>query len=377
MDDRTLLAQAGLKYNDPSGALSVPIYQSATFRHPELGVTTGYDYTRTGNPTRNTLEEEIAALEEGSGAAAFGSGMAAIGAVFQLFKAGDHLIVSEDLYGGTWRLLDQVFSNFGLSASYVDTTKPEAVSAAIIPSTKALFVETPSNPGMRISDLSALGKIAKDADLLFIVNNTFMTAYVQKPVRFGADIVVYSGTKFIAGHNDTVCGFVVSKTKDLDVRVKFIQNSYGAILSPFDSWLVLRGMKTLALRLDAQTRNAEALVAWLKKQPKVCEVLFPGLPEHPGSRVHKAQATHAGAMISIRVDTAEAARNVINRVRVFSFAESLGGVESLITYPLTQTHAALPDEFKVRLGIDDRLLRLSVGIEAEADLRADLEEALR
>ena len=376
MKDATLVAQAGLNSGDPKGAISAPIYQTATFRHPGAGQSTGFDYTRTDNPTRRVLEREIAALEHGVDACAFSSGMAALTALFFLFKSGDTIIVSEDLYGGTWRLLEDVFHPLGIRGKYVDTSDTAAVAAAIDPSVKALLIETPSNPGMRISDLRALSALAKKHGLIHIVDNTFLSPLRQKPLDLGADLVVHSGTKYLAGHNDTLCGLVVAREQPLAERIRFLLNSAGAILSPMESWLVMRGMKTLSLRLDRQEANALKLAEWLRKHPAVKAVHYPGLADHPGKAVQDSQATGPGGMISFRTHDGASALKVIDSVRVISYAESLGGVESLITYPLTQTHAALPEALRAKTGVTEDLLRFSVGIEDWEDLRDDLQQAL-
>jgi cystathionine beta-lyase/cystathionine gamma-synthase len=376
MKDETKVARAGLESRDPYGAISAPIYQTATFRHPGAGQSTGYDYTRTDNPTRRLLEIELASLENGCDACAFSSGMAALTAVFFLFQSGDTLLLSEDLYGGTWRLMEEVFGPLGLKGRYIDTSDLKAVQAAYDPSVKGVIIETPSNPGMRISDLKAVAAWAKARGVVSVADNTFLSPLRQKPLDLGFDLVVHSGTKYLAGHNDTLCGLVVAKDKPWAERIRFLQNSSGSILGPFDSWLVLRGLKTLAVRLDRQEDNARRLAAWLLGHPAVKAVHYPGLADHPGKAVHDGQATGPGAMISFRTFDGAAALAVIDRVKVISYAESLGGVESLITYPLTQTHAALPEALRLRTGVTDDLLRFSVGIEAFDDLRDDLEQAL-
>ena len=377
MKDETRVARAGLDSDDKYGAISAPIYQTATFRHPGAGQSTGFDYTRTDNPTRRLLEKEIAALEHGVDATAYSSGMAALTSIFFLFEAGDTLVLSEDLYGGTWRLMEEVFGPLGLKGRYVDTSDTQAVERALDPSVKGLVIETPSNPGMRISDLKALAALAKKHGVITIADNTFLSPLRQKPLDLGADLVIHSGTKYLAGHNDTLCGLVVAREQALADRVRFLQNSVGSILGPLESWLVLRGMKTLALRLDRQEENARKLAEWLKGHPAVKAVHYPGLADHPGKAVHDAQATGPGGMISFRTRDGASALKVIDSVKVISYAESLGGMESLITYPLTQTHAALPEALRLKTGVTDDLLRFSVGIEAFEDLRDDLDQALR
>lgn len=372
----TLLSHAGLRADDPTGAISTPIYQTATFRHPELGKSTGFDYTRSGNPTRKALEEAMALLEAGHRAFAFSSGMAALTSIALLFKAGDHLIVSDDLYGGTYRLFEKVFSPFGIQTTYADMTSLDNLQKALTPTTKAVLIETPTNPLMKITDIKAVSTWANANYLLSIVDNTFMTPYLQRPLELGADIVVHSGTKYLGGHNDVVAGIAVTKSPELSERLYFIQNAAGAVLSPNDSWLVLRGLKTLAVRIDRAQDNAEKLVRFLKSHPAVSEVLYPSLPEHPGKSIHFQQASGAGAMVSFKLKNKEQVAKIINSVRVISYAESLGGVESLITYPVIQTHADIPAELRLKIGLTDDLLRLSVGIENPADLIEDLSQAL-
>ena len=372
----SILAQAGRDHAEPTGAVSCPIYQTATFRHPALGESTGYDYSRSANPTRSALESVAARLESGAGAAAFASGLAAITATLSLFRPGDHLVVSEDLYGGTYRLLEQPFSTYGLSATYVDTSDLGAVEAAIRPATRALFVETPSNPLMRISDLRALAALARSRGILAICDNTFMTPYLQQPLELGWDLVVHSATKYLGGHNDLVAGLVVARDAELVGRIRYTQNALGGILGPQDSWLLLRGLKTLAVRLDRQQESARRIAAWLRRHPAVSEVHYPGLADHPGRSVHFQQARGAGGMLSFSLGSAAQVEGVLAGLRLISFAESLGGVESLITFPARQTHADIPAEVRARLGVTDRLLRLSVGIEAVEDLLLDLEQAL-
>lgn len=372
----TRLAQAGCCYREQTGAISVPIYQTATFRHPGLGQSTGYDYSRSGNPTRAALEETIAELESGCRGFAFASGMAAITSLCLLLAPGDHLVVSEDLYGGTYRLLECIFRKFGLCASYVDTSDAALVEAAITPATRALFVETPSNPLMRISDLAALSGIARQRGLLAIADNTFLTPYLQRPLEMGWDIVVHSATKYLAGHNDVVAGLVVAGEPALAERLAFVQNASGAVLGPQDCWLTLRGLKTLALRLDRAQENAARLSDWLSVHPAVAQVYFPGRRDHPGHTTHTRQASGPGAMLSFAVREAGLVAQILGRVSLISFAESLGGVETLVTFPARQTHTDVPREMRERLGVTDRLLRLSVGIEAVDDLIADLAQAM-
>jgi cystathionine beta-lyase/cystathionine gamma-synthase len=377
MQIETILAHAGLCTDQTTGAISTPIYQTATFRHPALGVSTGYDYSRTINPTRQALENVIAELERGDRGFAFASGMAAITAVLMQFASGDHLIVSDDLYGGTYRIFEKNFRQFGLSVTYEDTSNLEAVQNALIPGkTKAIFIETPTNPLIKITDLGEAIALARSNGVLTIVDNTFMTPYLQRPLELGADVVVHSGTKYLGGHNDVLSGAVVTRLPELSERIGFIQNSTGGVLGPQDSWLVLRGLKTLALRVEKQQENAQKIAEWLAQNDKVNKVYYPGLPEHPGHRVQQKQSTGFGATLSFRVRDSSWAERIINRVKVITFAESLGGVETLITYPVRQTHGDIPVEIREKTGVTDDLLRLSVGIEHVSDLIGDLEQAM-
>ncbi len=382
MDQKTQLSlasrivQIGVGRDEKTGAISFPIYPSATYRHPGVGESTGFDYTRSGNPTRQMLEEGLALLEGGSRGLAFSSGMAALTTLFLHFSAGDHLVVSEDLYGGTYRVLAQVFAKLGLSATYVDTTKTEAVAAAITTETKAILVETPGNPLLGVADLTALVDLCRQRKLLFIVDNTFLTPLLQRPLDLGADIVIHSATKYLSGHNDLCAGVLVSRDPALGERLYFLQNSTGAILPPQDCWLLMRSLKTLALRMERHCQSALTVARWLKTQPKVTAVYYPGLEDHPGHELSKTQAKGFGGMLSFRVENPEIARTALKKLRLISFAESLGGVESLMTLPAVQTHGDIPKEERERLGICDSLLRLSVGIEEVGDIIADLKQAL-
>lgn len=372
----TVIAHAGLCGENDKGAISTPIYQTSTFRHPALGQTTGFDYSRTSNPTRKVLEESIAALEGGERGFAFSTGLAAVTAVLMLFKSGDHIIFSDDLYGGTYRLLDKVFNQFGLTASFVDTTSLENLQKNFREgSTKAVFVESPTNPLLKISDLRKIAEFAHKNNLLCIVDNTIMTPLLQQPLSLGADIVVHSGTKFLGGHNDTLAGLLVAKGFDLCTKLDFLQNATGGVLSPFDSWLIIRGIKTLSVRMQRSQENAAEIACWLSSRKEVSKVYYPGLKDHNNSEIHKAQARGAGAMISFAVKDKAFVEKLINSVKVISFAESLGGIETLITYPVKQTHADIPAELRDRVGITDDLLRLSVGIEDVNDLIQDLKQA--
>lgn len=370
----------GCRQADYTGALSQPIYQSATFRHPGFQQSTGYDYSRCGNPTRDNLEETIAALEKGQKAWAFSSGMAAINTVFQLFKPGDHILLTEDLYGGTVRL-GEIFAKYGIEFEYIDTTDLELVQRSLRPATRAIFIETPSNPMMLITDIKALAELAHSHAALLVVDNTFLTPHFQKPLTLGADIVVHSGTKYLCGHNDILSGFLIVGqspcSQQLIEEIGLYAKSQGANLSAQDSWLMLRSLKTLGLRVEKQAANALQIAQWLKQQPEVTDVYYAGLPEHPGFQLNRQQASGSGAMISFKVRDSDLARSILGKVKLIAFAESLGGVESLITYPLYQTHECMPKYLLERTGLDDRLLRLSVGIEATDDLIADLQQAFR
>lgn len=373
----TSVCHAGLCTDKATGAISTPIYQTATFRHPGPGESTGWDYSRTSNPTRAVLERTIADLENGHAGFAFSSGMAAIAAVFGLFKPGDTVIASDDLYGGTYRLFESFIRPSGVDVQYRDTTDLAGLEALF--STRkiaGLFIETPTNPIMKITDIRKVCAFARKKNALVIVDNTFMTPLLQRPLDLGADIAIHSATKFLAGHNDTLCGLVVAKFRTLSDRIGFIQNASGGILSPFDSWLVLRGIKTLGVRLEKSQTNARKISKWLAGHPLVKDVYFPGLSSHPGHSLHKRQASGPGSVISFRVKTAQRATAVLRRVKVISFAESLGGVETLITHPSRQTHADVPLSTRMCLGVTDDLLRLSVGVEHHLDLIADLKQAL-
>ena len=375
MHIETKLVRAGIGKDPRTGAVSTPIYQVATFEHPRLGESTGYDYSRTANPTRTILEETAAELESGVTGAAFASGMAAVTAVLHLFAPGDHLVVTEDLYGGTYRVLREVLDGYGVQTSFVDTSCIQAIEAAIQPNTKAIFIETPTNPLMKVSDIPAIVALARAHGLLTIVDNTFMTPYLQRPLELGADIVLHSASKYLGGHNDVIAGLVVTREASWGERIRFIQNATGAILGPQDSWLLLRGMKTLALRMERQQSNAQAIAEWLGSQPQVEAVYYPGLPGHSGYEVNKKQASGAGGMLSFTVKDEELVPYLLENLKLITFAESLGGVESLITFPARQTHADIPEEIREKLGISNRLLRLSVGIENVDDILEDIKEA--
>lgn len=370
------LTQIGVGKDEATGAISYPIYPSATYRHPAVGESTGFDYTRSGNPTRQVLEDALAELEGGARACVFSSGMAALTTLFLHFRAGDHLIVSQDLYGGTYRILTEIFDKLGLRASYVDTTDTAAVIAVIEPESRALLVETPGNPLLGIADLVALGEACREHKLLFVVDNTFLTPVLQRPFDFGADVVVHSATKYLGGHNDLCAGVLVARDEALGERLYFLQNSTGGILSPQDCWLLMRSLKTLPLRLERHCANALKVAQWLCQHPRVSSVYYPGLQDHPGHALSQRQANGFGGMLSFRVDSETTACRVLKRLKLISFAESLGGVESLMTLPAVQTHADIPEPERLRLGICERLLRFSVGIEDVDDIIADLDQAL-
>ncbi len=357
---------------DQWGALSFPIYQSATFAHRGLGESTGFDYTRMQNPTRQQLESVVAGLENGTDALAYASGMAAVANVMELFSPGDHIIVDEDLYGGSVRLFNEISRKNGLEITTACLCR-ENVTSYIKDNTKAIYLETPTNPMMNVTDIKKLSEDISGRGILLIVDNTFLTPYFQNPLDLGADIVIHSGTKFLGGHHDTIGGFVVVKDKELDDRLRLLYKTIGAGLSPFDSWLILRGIRTLSVRLDRAEDNAKKLAAYLKGKDIVTKVIYPGLSDHPGYEIMKKQARGFGAMITFEVMSAEIARSILNNVELIYFAESLGGTETLITYPITQTHAEVPADLLAKNGITDRVLRLSVGIEGIDDLISELE----
>lgn len=372
----TICVHAGQEPDPATGAIITPIYQTSTYVQEALGRHKGYEYGRTQNPTRGTLEANLAAIEGGKAAFAFASGMAAIGAIATMLEAGDHVVVTDNTYGGTFRLFDKVLTKFALTFSYVDTSQPELIERAITPQTKMLFVETPTNPMLRLTDLRRAADIAHAKNVALVVDNTFASPYVQRPLDFGADIVVHSTTKFLNGHSDSVGGIVIA-TRDEHVEwLRFVQNAEGAILGPFDSWLVLRGTKTLPIRMVQHNINGQALAEFLAGHRKVKQVLYPGLPQHPQHALAKAQMRGFGALITFDLGSLEGARRLLDRVRLLSLAESLGGVETLISHPATMTHASVPPERRAQIGITDGMVRVSVGIEDVDDLKEDLEQAL-
>jgi cystathionine beta-lyase/cystathionine gamma-synthase len=372
----TICIHAGQTPDPSTGAIITPIFQTSTYVQDELGKHKGFEYARTQNPTRAALEGNVAAIEGGKAAFAYASGMAAIGAISTLLKSGDHVVVTDNTYGGTFRLFDKVLTKYGMEFSYVDTSRPELIEAAMRPTTKMLFVETPTNPVMRLTDLAQAASLAHAHGARLVVDNTFASPAVQRPIEFGADLVVHSTTKYLNGHSDSVGGIVVAVQDEEIEWLRFIQNTEGAILSPFDSWLVLRGTKTLTVRMAQHNTNAMALAEFLAGHRKISQVLYPGLASHPQHDLAKRQMRGFGGMLSFDVGTFEAARCVMNRVRLMSLAESLGGVETLISHPATMTHASVPPARRKEIGLTDSLVRISVGIEDPADLIADLEQAL-
>ena len=361
-----------------TGAITVPIYQTSTFVQEAPGVNKGFDYARTGNPTRATLEDIIAKLEEGSTGVAFGSGLAAIDAVVKLLESGDEILAVDDIYGGAFRLFTHVYGKFGIKVNYTDTTNIENVFNAVTPNTKLIWIETPTNPTLKISDIEAIAKIAKAHNCLLCVDNTFASPALQKPLKLGADIVVHSATKYLGGHSDLIAGLVVVKDKTIGDKLKFIQNASGAILSPFDSWLVIRGIETLTLRVKQHCSNAQAVAEWLQQHPAIDKVYYPGLKSHINHDIAKKQSKGFGGVVSftLKNDTEEAATQIVTNTKFFKLAESLGGVKSLLCHPAQMTHKSIPAEKRKSAGVADSLIRLSVGLEEVEDLIADLEQAL-
>ena len=357
------------------GSVSYPIYQTATYAHPAVGQSTGFDYSRLQNPTRAQVEKVVAQLEGGIDALALSSGMAAISLLFEIFKPGDHLVVDSDLYGGSIRLFDHVTAKNGVEFTRANCGKDD-VESLIKPNTKAVYIETPTNPMMNVTDIEALAEITRRHGILLIVDNTFLSPYFQNPLKLGADVVIHSGTKYLAGHNDTLAGFIVTNRTDIQEKLRFLIKTTGAGLAPFDCWLVLRGIKTLAVRMEAAQKNAVKIVEWLQKQKAVTKVIYPGLKGHPGYEIMKKQSRGFGAMVTFNVTDEELAKKILGSVHLIQYAESLGGVETLITYPTIQTHADVPEELRLKNGITPSTLRLSVGIENVDDLIADLEQAI-
>ncbi len=372
----TVLAQAGRGTDPRTGAISAPIYQTSTYAHPGLGQSTGFDYSRSINPTRKALEDAMATLDGGAGAFAFASGLAALTTLLCLFNQGDHLVVSEGCYGGTNRLLDRVMGRLGIAATYVPATDPAGFRAALRPQTRAILAESISNPCLQVPDLQSLAGIAREAGVLLAVDNTMLTPYWLRPLEQGADLVLHSASKFLAGHNDTIAGILSVRDAALAERLGFLQNAMGAVLGPQDAWLALRGLKTLALRLERQQGNALTIARWLQRQPQVTRVYYPGLADDPGHGALARLAGGYGAVLSFELEDVQSVGHLIERLSLIAYAESFGGVESLITVPAVQTHASLAPEERLRLGIADTLLRLSVGIEDPGDLIDDLAAGL-
>ena len=362
---------------DPAtGAVNVPIYQTSTFRQRGLGLNPAWEYARTGNPTRAALERLMAELEEGRAGFAFASGLAAITTVLALFQAGDTILISSNVYGGTYRLLDQVFQNFHLNYRIVDTSDLSVLKGAITPEVRAILIESPANPLMTVTDIAGVSAMAREAGVLTIVDNTFMTPYLQRPLALGADIVVHSATKYLGGHSDLVAGLAVVKDEALARRLAFLQNAMGAVLGPFDAFLLIRGIKTLGVRMDRHVENAEKIATWLKNHPSVRHIYYPGLPGAQGHEVQLRQAKNGGAMLSFELEEGYDTRTFFSSVRMIALAESLGGVESLVCHPATMTHASIPEPIRKQVGITDGLIRLSVGIEHVDDLIEDLKRAI-
>ncbi|MBP5262223.1 MAG: PLP-dependent transferase [Clostridiales bacterium] len=373
----SLLIHGGVDGDVTTGAVNVPVYQTSTYKQDGLGKHRGWEYSRTGNPTRDALEKLIADLEGGNYGFAFASGLAAIDTVLSLFKSGDKLIVSDNIYGGTFRILDNVFKNFNITYKIVDTSDLAAVEAAIDPDVKAIYVESPANPLLTVTDIAEVANISRRYNKLLIVDNTFLTPYLQRPLTLGADIVIHSGTKYLGGHSDTVSGLVAVKDKKLADRLYYLQNAIGGVLAPWDSFLIIRGIKTLGVRMDRHVANAGKIAEWLKDSGYVSKVYYPGLESDPGYEIQKKQADGAGAMISFVLDEKYDYKVFFESLRLVTLAESLGGVESLVCHPATMTHAAIPAEIRRSVGIVDELIRLSVGIEDADDLIEDLKQAIK
>ena len=372
----TLCIHAGQQPDPSTGAITTPIFQTSTYVQEEVGRHKGFEYARTQNPTRFALERNLAAIEGGRAAYAFASGMAAIGAVATMLRAGDHVVVTDNTYGGTFRLFDQVLTRYQLEFSWVDTSNADAIEGAMRPGTRLVFVETPTNPVMRLTDLGAASEIAHRHGARLVVDNTFASPCLQRPIELGADLVVHSTTKYLNGHSDSVGGVVVAAREDDSEWLKFVQNAEGAILSPLDSWLVLRGTKTLAVRMAQHSLNGQALAEFLEGHPKVTKVFYPGLATHPQHELAKRQMRGFGGMLTFDVGSEADARRVCNRVRLIALAESLGGVESLICHPASMTHASVPAAHRAAIGLTDSLVRISAGIEDPQDLIDDLRQAL-
>ena len=372
----TKLIHGGPTVDLQTGAMGVPIYQISTYRQTSVDHFGKYDYARGDNPTREALEDTIAALENGTRCLAFSSGMAAISTTLMIFSPGDHLVVCDDVYGGAYRVLSTIFSRMGITSTFVDATNLAAIESAIRPETKGIYLETPSNPLLKITDLRGAVEIARRHNIITLVDNTFMTPYLQRPLELGCDIVLHSGTKFLNGHSDVICGFAVVRDTELGNRIRYIQNAFGTGLGPQDSFLTLRGVKTLKVRMDQSQQSTMKIAAWLKAHQRVTAVHYPGLAEHPGCAIHAGQADGPGAVFSFELDSFETTRRLLEGSQLAAFAVSLGGVESIISYPARMSHASVPAEERLRKGITDTLVRLSVGLEDPDDLIADLEQAM-
>lgn len=375
MNLETLLIHGGIDGDRHTGAVSVPIYQTSTYKQSALGENSGYEYSRTGNPTRHALEKLIADLEGGKQGFAFASGMAAITAVLNLFKSGDKIIISSNIYGGTFRVLDKVFSNFGLTYEIVETRDLELLDSKVDSSVKAIFIETPANPLMNVTDIKAVSEISKKHGVYLIVDNTFMTPYLQRPILLGADIVVHSATKYLGGHSDLIAGLAVVNDAKLGERLHFIQNATGGVLQPFDSWLLIRGIKTLGVRMDRHAENAQFIAEFLEKHSGVIKVYYPGLQSNEGSKINSKQASGGGGMVSFILDEKYSLKDFYSSLKLITLGESLGGVESLICHPASMTHTSIPYETRQKVGIVDNLVRLSVGLENKYDILNDLKNA--
>lgn len=377
MKIESLLIHGGIDGDEKTGAVNIPIYQTSTYKQPKFGINKGYEYSRTGNPTREALEKLMSDLEEGYAGFAFASGMAATTAVLSLFKSGDKIVISNNVYGGTFRVLDKVFNHFGIKYEIVDTSNLEEVKNSIDETVKAIFIESPTNPLMDITDIEEVSNIAKKKGIYTIVDNTFMTPYLQKPIKLGVDIVIHSATKYLGGHSDTVAGVVVVNSKDLAERLHFIQNSTGGVLSPFDSFMLIKGIKTLAVRMDRHNENAKIIAEFLRSREEIEKVYYPGFEDHSGYEIQKKQAKGYGGMISFVIKKEYDYKKFFESLKIITFAESLGGVESLVCHPASMTHAAIPYEIREKVGIVDNLIRLSVGIENVEDLIKDIKNALK
>ncbi len=374
---KTQVIHGGISMDERTGAVNVPIYITSTFKQDGLGKMRGYEYSRTGNPTREALESLIADLDGGKAGFAFGSGMAAIDAVLRLLHTGDRVLISSNVYGGTFRILDKIYQNVGINYTILDKDEPEDFEKAITPDVKAVLLESPANPLLNITDIGKIAEIAHQHDLLVIVDNTFMTPYLQRPIELGADIVVYSATKYLSGHSDVIAGLVVVTTDELAEKIAFIQNSTGGVLPPFDSFLLMRGIKTLSVRMDRHVENAEKVADFLSNHDGVKAIYYPGLPTDKGYETNKKQAKNGGGMISFELKEKYDIETFYESLTLVTLAESLGGVESLVCHPASMTHASIPKEIREKVGITDNLIRLSVGIEDVQDIIADLEQAIK